>query len=144
MTNGLFVPWDKDSEFAKALFETLSENLARLKMEHGKWPDSLIFHGRLGLELFEFINMMGWNLNKFNPSTNVMSTDRITYEYTKPLSQIEDRGGTIFDKSLSDTTVNGIPGVETVAKIKSAYSGNLAYTIERTVRPKLETKLIRK
>jgi len=88
--------------------------------------------------------MMGWNLNKFNPSTNVMSTDRITYEYTKPLSQIEDRGGTIFDKSLSDTTVNGIPGVETVAKIKSAYSGNLAYTIERTVRPKLETKLIRK
>lgn len=135
------VPIIKDSGFAGLLFSTISDTMAELKIENGKWPDRIAFGGSLGKELFSFIAEKGWDLAKFGPIQEGV-VNKITFYYSKPLDQIEDRGGTIFDESLNGKKVNGVPGQETLQKIISAYAGP-AFTIQRQVRPKKEIFLIR-
>lgn len=138
----LAVPQIKDVSFSNALFRELSENLTELKIENGKWPDQIIFSGSLGKEAFDHMQSLGWEMNTFNPKSIGGIVDKIRIEYSKPLSQIEDRGGTIFDESLASKTINSLPDAKTMAKIHAAYSG-LKYTIERSVRPSIEIRLFR-
>jgi hypothetical protein len=137
----LFVPKIKDSNFSSQLFNELSEKLSDLRSETSKWPDSLIFSGDIGKELFEYIQNNGWDLLAFNPKW-VTGPNKIIFEYSKPLTQIEDKG-TIFDSSFSERKINGIPGPETMAKIISKYVAP-SFTIERTIRPSRQIKLVRK
>ena len=136
------VPITKDPEFANQLLSTLSDYLVELKEETGKWPDRVSFGGPLGKELFSFIEEKSWDLKKFGP-THEGIVNKIVCYYSKPLDQIEDKGGTIFDERLHGKRVNGIPGPETIAKIVSAYAAP-AFIIQRQVRPTREIKLIRK
>lgn len=138
----LSVPKIKGVSFAKELFDALSNELIDLKLEAGKWPDSINFSGLLGQELYEFIAKAEWDFSKFGPKSVGGVVDRIRLEYSKPVHQIEDRGQTIFDQSFNERKVNGIPGAETMAKIAGAYS-TPAFTIERQVRPYREIKLKR-
>lgn len=137
----LYVPKIKDGQFSSELFSELSEKLSDLRSETSKWPDTLIFSGTLGKELFDFILDKSWDLVTFNPRY-LAGPDKIIFEYSKPLTQIEDRG-TIFDGSLSERKVNGIVGKETMASILGKYAAP-SFTIERTIRPRKEIKLIRK
>jgi hypothetical protein len=136
------VPITKDPGFAGLLLETLSDQLIALKEETGKWPDQVVFGGPIGKELFSFIEERAWDLKKFGP-THEGIVNKIVFGYSKPLDQIEDRGGTVFDERLHGKRVNGIPGPETIAKIVSTYAAP-AFVIQRQVRPKREIILIRK
>lgn len=136
----LAIPKIKDGRFSSELFSKISDALSDLKIENGKWPDSMVFSGPLGKDLFNFIEEKGWDLFAFNPK-NLPGPNKIIFEYSKPLSQIEEKG-TLFDSSFSEKTINGIPGKETISKIIQKYAAP-AFTIERTVRPKKEIKLIR-
>jgi hypothetical protein len=136
------IPIEKEAEFAVEFFEFLSQNLSELKIESGKWPDSILFTGNLGKELISFIEEKGWDLAQFNPTYAQNVLNKVVFSYSKPIDQIEERGKTIFDESLNNREIKGIPGRETQAKILGAYS-NLAFTIERKIQPKIEIKLIR-
>jgi len=136
------VPITKDPEFANQLLSTLSDYLVELKEETGKWPDRVSFGGPLGKELSSFIEEREWDLKKFGP-THEGIVNKIVFYYSKPIDQIEDRGGTIFDERLHGKRVNGIPGPETIAKLVSTYAAP-AFIIQRQVRPTREIKLIRK
>jgi hypothetical protein len=136
------VPTEKEAVFAVEFFEFLSQNLSELKIESGKWPDSILFTGNLGKELISFIEEKGWDLAQFNPTYRQNVLNKVVFSYSKPIDQIEERGNTIFDESLNNREIKGIPGRETQAKILGAYS-NLAFTIERKIQPKIEIKLIR-
>ena len=136
------VPKEKGQEFTVQFFQLLSENLTELKIESGKWPDSILFTGNLGKELFDFIESKSWDLAQFNPKYAQNIVNKVVFSYSKPIDQIEERGKTIFDESFNNREIKGIPGNETRAKILSAYS-NLAFTIERKIQPKIEIKLIR-
>lgn len=138
----LEVPTAKDSKFGATFFEVLSDGLTDLKLENGKWPDLISFCGTLGQEAFDYFTESGWDLSRFNPRPTGGIVNKIVIGYSKPLTQIEDRGGTIFDEALGSKTIKGIPDAKTIGKIQSAYS-NLAYTIERTVRPNYEIVLVR-
>lgn len=139
----LEVPVTKGDQFGIELFQVMSDGLTELKFEHGKWPDQIAFGGPLGQEAFDYLTKKGWDIAQFNPKPVGGIVNKIRIEYSKPLSQIEERGGTIFDEALGTKTINGIPDAKTMAKIQTAYS-NLAYTIERSVRPSYEIKLFRK
>lgn len=139
----LEVPQIKDTQFGLDLFRVLSEGLTDLKIEHGKWPDRILFCGPFGKESLDYIKEKDWDFTQFNPSSPGGPVNKIRIEYSKPLSQVEERGGTIFDEALADRTINGIPDAKTMGKIQTAYS-NLGYTIERSVRPSWEIKLTRK
>lgn len=139
----LEIPIKKDDNFGVDFFQVLSEGLTDLKIENGKWPDQIQFYGNLGKEAFEYLSEKEWDLAAFNPKSAGGIVNKIVLSYSKPLTQIEDRGGTIFDEALNTKTVNGIPDSKTMGKIQSAYS-SLAYTIERTVRPNYEIQLTRK
>jgi hypothetical protein len=84
----------------------------------------------------------GWDLAKFNPQA-MAGGNIITFDYSKPLTQIEERGTTLFDESFNNRTMKGIPGPNTVQKIISTYSAP-AFKIERQIRPKLEIFLTQK
>lgn len=149
--NLLLVPQTKDSSFEIDFFQAISTGLESLAAETNKWPDKLLFTGDLGKELFDLIENKGWDLKHFNPCHIPGPVDKIIFEYSKPLEQIEDRGGVTMQDSLHGKTIEGIPGPETVSKIIGATIGqlpnkdpHLAYTIKRTVRPKFEIKLKRK
>lgn len=136
------VPIIKESSFAIDFFEFLSQNLSELKIESGKWPDSILFTGNLGKELISFIEEKGWDLAQFNPTHMQNILNKIVFSYSKPIDQIEERGKTIFDESFNNREIKGIPGKETQAKILGTYS-NFSFTIERKIQPKIEIKLIR-
>ena len=136
------IPLIKDDSFSLELFSLLSNNLSELKMSTGKWPDLVIFGGPLGKELISFIGEKGWDLSKFG-IVHQGIVNKLIFEYSKPLDQIEDRGGTIFDSTLNGKMINGLPGRETLHKIISTYTIP-AFTIERKVRPKIEIQLFRK
>lgn len=137
----LGVPKVKGVDFAKELFDALSGELTDLKMESGKWPDSIHFGGSLGQELYDFIMAAEWEFSQFGPKAVGGSINRIRLEYSKPVHQIEDRG-TILDQSFNERRVNGIPGQETMARLASVYS-TPAFTIERQIRPYREIRLKR-
>jgi hypothetical protein len=139
----LEVPKEKDPTFGTIFFQAISEGLTDLKLENGKWPNTILFCGPLGEELFDHLTELSWDMTTFNPTKGGGLVNKIRVEYSKPISQIEERGGTVFDEALSTKTLNGIPDARTMAKIQTAYS-NLAYTIERSVRPSYEIKLFRK
>lgn len=135
------VPKIKDARFAQELMQMLSDSMSELRTEAGKWPDQMTFGGSLGKEVFDFIQEKGWDLAKFGPS-HAGPVNQVTFYYSKPIDQIEDRGATIFDEGFNNRKINGIPGPETVQKILGAYSAP-AFRIERQVRPKLQVKLFR-
>lgn len=136
------VPKEKDHTFSSQFFQLLSENLTELRIESGKWPDSILFTGNLGKELFDFIESLGWDLAHFNPRYTQNIVNKIVFSYSRPIDQIEERGKTIFDESFNNRTISGIPGNETLGKILGAYS-NFAFKIERKIQPKIEITLVR-
>jgi hypothetical protein len=136
------VPLQKGPTFSKDLFELISNELVELKLETDCWPDRTVFSGRLGKELLEFVSQSNWDLAKFGPTHQEGIVDKIRFEYSKPLSQIEDRDGTVFDQQLKDRQINGILDASARAKLIDSYS-RPAFVIERTIRPYREIKLKR-
>ena len=136
------VPIEKDVAFANSLLDVLSSCLTELKTETGKWPDRLIFSGSLGKEIHAFLIDKDWDLSHFNPTYLTSAVNKIRLEYSKPISQIEDRESTIFDGSLSSREISGIPDARTMAKITSVASSS-GFKIERSIRPSLEIRLFR-
>ena len=132
-----------ESRFATELFQIISDTMLELRDEAGKWPDRITFSGPLGKEVHSFIEKSDWDLKKFNPNYINGIVDKIIFDYSKPVDQIEDRGSTIFDGDLNNRTVQGIAGAETVQKILSSYSAP-AFRIERQIRPKREIHLFKK
>jgi hypothetical protein len=136
------VPQIKPQSFATDLFNLLSDSIFELRNECGKLPDKIIFSGPLGKEVHLFITEKGWDLKQFGLQVSTSIVNKIIFEYSKSVDQIEDKGATIFDESFNSKKINGIPGPETIQKILGAYSAP-AFKIERQVRPKMEIKLIR-
>lgn len=136
------VPQIKTAQFATDLFNLLSDSIFELKGECGKLPDQVTFSGPLGKEVHSFIVEKGWDLKQFGLSFENSPVNKIRFEYSKPVDQIEDKGATIFDEGFNNRKINGIPGPETIQKIIGAYSAP-AFKIERQVRPNLEIRLTR-
>lgn len=136
------VPQIKPAQFATDLFNLLSDSIFELKGECGKLPDMVTFSGPLGKEVHSFIVEKGWDLKQFGLAYVNSPVNKIRFEYSKPVDQIEDKGATIFDEGFNNRKINGIPGPETVQKIIATYSAP-AFKIERQVRPNLEIRLIR-
>ena len=136
------VPKEKDSTFTLNLFSVIEENLVSLKIESRKWPDRVVLSGPLGKEIHEFIKSKDWKLEQFNFENSNSPVNKIVFEFSKPIDQIEDRGATIFEDRLSEKKISGIPGRETVSKILSTYA-QPAFKIEKKIRPKRELILIR-
>jgi hypothetical protein len=140
----LSVPVEKNSIFASDLFRIISENVSDLAIENEKLPNKILFTGTLGLEVANFIREKEWNFNGFELITENSLIDSIIFKYSTPLTQTTERYPTQFEGgSLNGQQVNGIPGQETISKIISSHA-NLAYTLERTVRPEKKIRLIRK
>ena len=136
------VPQIKSAQFTTDLFNLLSDSIFELRRECGKLPDKISFSGPLGKEVHSFITEKAWDLKQFGLIYVDSIVNKIIFEYSKPVDQIEDNGATIFDEKLNGKTVNGVAGPETVQKILAAYAAP-AFKIERQVRPKLEIRLIR-
>jgi len=137
------VPITKDAQFTQDVFQVMSDYLSELREEAGKWPNRITFTGSIGHEVYLFIVEKGWDFKAFNPtSTNGAGADKIIFDFSKPLTQIEDRGATMFDDGFNNRQIKGIPGPATMQKIIAAYSAP-AFKIERTIRPKIEILLTR-
>lgn len=138
------VPVEKDASFNATFFQFLNKAILDCGDEVYKWPDKITFSGRLGLELYNIIEENNWSLDRFNPTHVKSPVDKIIIEFTKPVSQTEERG-VVRDDKLHDKIIEGIPGKETVQKIQDYASGSMSmnYNIERNVRPKVEIKLHR-
>jgi hypothetical protein len=137
------VPKIKDNEFSLQLFKFILDSIDELYLESGKLPDRVTLSGPLGKELHLFICEKGWDLKKFGICLSNALNDSIIFDYSKPIDQVEDRGGAIMDEGLNCKKVNGIPGPETIKKIISTYA-QPAFKIERKIRPKIEVRLYRK
>jgi hypothetical protein len=138
----LNVPLNKDSQFDSTLFKVISDGLTELYYETGKWPDSTIFSGTIGNELYNHLHNKDWDLKKFGPLCLPGGTNKIRIEYSKPLNQIEDNSIPIMTDDLNGRQVNGFMGPEAMAKLMSSYS-QPSFKIERTVRPYYEIRLVR-
>jgi hypothetical protein len=135
------VPIVKGNDFPMLLFGLLSNQIQQLATEHEKWPNKVTFLGQIGKEILDIIEEKKWDFDKFNLTHEQTSVNKIIIEYTKPLDQIEDMGYAKGD-SLHGQTMKGLPGDETISKLKN-HSLNMSFQIERKIRPKLEIKLIR-
>ena len=135
------VPIQKGNDFPILFFEFFAYEIQNIAAEYQKWPDKVTFLGRLGQELYDIIIEKKWDFSRFNISHQHSPVNKIIIEYSKPLDEIEDRGY-IKAESLNGQTMNGIPGNETVSKLKD-FALNTSFKIERKIRPKLEIKLIR-
>ena len=130
-----YVPLDKDIEFAKELFSIISEHVSDLANEHETLPNQIIFSGSLGQEIKSYILEKEWNFKGFGFESVGGLLDALTFKYTEPITQIEDRGSVIFDGgTLHGKEISGIPGPETMHKIIST-SAQPSFRIERKVRP---------
>jgi hypothetical protein len=135
------VPSKIDDDFAAQFFYFISLKVEELASETGKWPDQIQFLGKIGDSLFNLIEEKGWNFSRFNPQSDRNSIlNKIIIQYTKPLSQISDTG-VIRSESLNGKEIKGIPGEDTFSRILSN-SISLNFKSEKTVRPKLEIKLV--
>lgn len=137
------IPIEKDDTFAFSLFDLLAQNLSDLRNEAGKWPDRLTFSGPLGKEVHSYVVEKAWDLKKFNPIVSNGIVNQIIIDYSKPITQIDDSGATIFDESLNNRIINNVPGKETMQKVLSKYAAP-SFKIERQIRPSIEIELIRK
>lgn len=114
-----------------------------MKLETNKWPDQIIFSGPLGKELFNFLDISGWDLKQFNPQHEGIA-NKITFKYSKALTLIEDNNAPILDSSLGKNMMNGIVGQDTMNKIRAAYTGSPnAFKKEKTARPQRTVYLAR-
>jgi hypothetical protein len=135
------VPIDKGNDFPMVFFEFIAGQLQQLLVEYQKWPNKVTFLGQMGKELFDIIKEKEWDFDKFNLSHTATGVEKILIEYDKPLDEIEETGYLRGD-SIHGQTMNGIPGSDTIGKLKD-YSLNTSFRIERKIRPKIEIKLIR-
>ncbi len=135
------VPIEKGDDFPMIFFEFFAGQLQQLLIEYQKWPNKVTFLGRMGKELFDIIHEKEWDFDKFNLSHTSTGVEKILIGYDKPLDEIEETGYLKGD-SLHGQTMKGIPGSDTISKIKD-HSLNTSFRIERKVRPIIEIKLIR-
>jgi hypothetical protein len=139
----LKVPYDKKSEFTARFFHTFSESIDFLGYTYGKSPNAITFQGKLGLEMFNFIKDMSWDISKFNPSIEASSSiySKIKISYSEKI-KIENQDGVQRSDSLNGKTINGIPGPDTVSKIMS-YSSNSSISVTKWDKPVYEIILKR-
>lgn len=138
----LKVPRDKGVQFDASLFKAISNGLTELYTETGKWPDSILFSGTIGSELYNHLYTKAWDLKKFGPVCVPGGTNKIRIEYSKPLDQVEDNSAPIMVDRFDEKQVNGFMGSDEMAKLMRSYA-QPSFKIERTVRPYYEIKLIR-
>lgn len=119
----------------------LDDHIKELALEYQKIPDHIIFTGRLGSELLRYINEKGWNLSKFNLEERPSPLNSIVFKYLKAFEVI-DQEGPIKSDSLDGKIINGIPGVETVARILN-YSTTPSFQKHRRVDPSIVLNLVR-
>jgi len=135
------VPIDKKSDFPMIFFEFFASRMQTFASEYNRWPDKVTFLGNIGKELINIIEEEGWDFTKFNISHKSTLLEKIIIEYTRPIDEIDDLGYLTGD-SLNGKTMDGIPGSNTIDKLK-AHSLNTSFRIERKIRPSMEIKLVR-
>ena len=131
--NKLIIPQLKDNKFSIDLFNSISVGLNELRNETNKLPDKITFYGKLGKSIFGHIKLMNWDLKVFNP-THLNGANKIIISYSKPIDQIKEVGKTIFDDSLHNKKIKGIPSTKTISTINKTYF-NFNYTIEKKISP---------
>ena len=135
------VPLEKDIEFATQFFYFFSECIHEIGSETERWPNKVTFLGDMGKELLDIIIEKDWDFKRFNLEHKISILNKIVIEYDKPLKQIYHTGYLKGD-SLHDQTMNGIPGDQTVNRMRDN-TISTSFTIERNIRPKLEVILKR-
>jgi len=138
------VPKEKDSRFAKDLFEAISKNVEELAQENLKLPKKMVFSGPLGKEALGFIKAKEWDFGGFILESLGGMANLITFKYEEPLTVTNDPGKVTFEQgSLHGKIINGIPGDSTVHKLISSYASP-NFKVEKTVRPERRVSLIRR
>jgi len=137
------VPVKKDSGFATSLFSLIDSQFSELATEHKKIPSQIIFSGRLGKELHEFIKGLSWNFSHFE-LIEKEGPSQLVFKYHEPLDQVKELERIDFqDQGLDGRTVEGIIGKKETASMLALYaSGGLR--IEKKINPEKIINLIRK
>ncbi len=135
------VPIDKPSTFNSSLFYFLSDSMSTLTIDNKKWPDTIVFNGAIGKELYDIIIEQGWDFSKFKMETNQSILNNIIIKYSKPLDEIDDPNIKMGD-NLDGRIISGIPNDETINKIHGSAISDM-FKIERKINPFIKIKLTR-
>lgn len=135
------VPIKKPETFTISLFYFLSDSMSTLSINNKKWPDTIIFNGTIGKELYDIIIEQGWDFSKFDMEINQSILNNIIIKYSKPLDEIDDPNIKMGD-SLDGRIINGIPSDETINKIHGNAISNM-FKIERKINPFIKIELTR-
>ena len=84
------VPSEKPEDFPNLAFNQLSDYLLIFVRDYGKWPDEIIFNGKIGKELYNIIIDKFDLTNKFTLTTNDSILNNIIIKYSKKLDQIDN------------------------------------------------------
>ncbi len=81
------VPIKKESGYSMLFFNFLSTEMQEMSYKNGKWPDVIIFNGRLGGELFNIIKDQKWDFSKFKMSVKELNPlNQLILEYSKVIN----------------------------------------------------------
>ena len=142
------VPIEKSESYRLDFFMFLSNSMQELLIEFEKWPDSIIFTGKLGSELNQIIIDQGWDFSQFKvqniPNGNL---NRIIFGYQSPLKistnkSLDGKPSYLRAGGLNNLEINGIPDSNTINKMLS-HSLDFRFSLEKTHRPTVEILLER-
>lgn len=140
MNTTLRIPQDKSPEFKMELFTVFSQAFEEIAFNNEKAPNSILFTGKLGKEVFDLINELKWDLNGMNPTFKPSNVSRITIGYKEALNKIEH--DSIIRDSIDGKMIEGIPTAEAMKGLMSSYiSPN--FKKEKTIRPEKIIHLVR-
>lgn len=142
------VPIKKESGYSMLFFNFLSTEMQEMSYKNGKWPDVIIFNGRLGGELFNIIKDQKWDFSKFKMSVKELNPlNQLILEYSKPIKikqEVSSDGKPSYERSES---IDGFKSKGLVSPsdankvIKNSISNS--FSLEKEIRPSLKIKLSR-
>ena len=84
------VPFEKSENYPQYLLNSLSECITTLLQETKQWPDSLIFTGAPGKEIFDIINNLKWDFSKFKIEYRPSTREELIIQYQNPINITDD------------------------------------------------------
>lgn len=127
-------------EYERYLLNQLLMAIDAFHMDFKKWPDRIVFRGKLGEKLHVIVSKKKWNLNCLFINESHRSVNELEIYHSEKIP-IKTQSGAKYDSRGNDKKeFEGWPSADTVAKFMSAYASP-SFEVERLDHPRLNIEL---
>lgn len=138
----MIIDVDKETsvEYERYLLNQILMAIDAFKIDFKKWPDEIIFRGKLGEKLYRIAAKKNWNFNCEYINESHIRTNQLEIRHSQKIIIKKDTGAKFDSRGMDKKEFEGWPSAATEARFMAAYLSP-SFEVERLDHPRLVIEL---